>query len=593
MMMAEMAEAQAPSMKSATRTWPSLTAALALLLAALLWTASVAAETSVRASVDRNEVALDETFTLSLIADSMLFSSEPDISALDKDFRVISRQQSSQTNIVNGDITSSRRWDYVLAPRRQGTLTIPAIPMGKYQTRPLTISVSDQPQRRPAGRDSFFIESDITPRRAYVQSQLHYTVKIFTAVNFLDASLEPLEVDNAVVEGGSDRRYNTQIDGRYYRVIERRYSIYPQASGELEIPALTFQARVEGYRQSLLDPGKLVIKRSREHRVTVLPPPAEFSGPVWLPARQLNLSQHWSSDPTALKVGDSITRTVSLQADGLLGSQLPALPATELAGAKLYPDKAKIENGDEQSPWTGVRSEATAIIPTAPGEFLLPEIRIPWWNTETQQMEVAVLPEFRFSVAPAAGSAADTAATSGGPTAARSGNGAQVGASASRDGATDTVTVYRRDPLLLGAIALLLVSNLLFALAWLRSRQGRQQIAAAASLSGEAQPATTERDAFNALKSACAQNADAAELRRHLLSWGAAYCGHPVTLTELGERVPELATLGRALDAQLYGSGGAAIDSRALLAAVSERRKTPYSTTTGKNETLQPLYPAS
>ena len=561
-------------------------AALGVLLLSLLsWLPKAYADTNVRASVDRNQISSEETFVLSLVADSILFSGEPDASALENDFHIISRQQSSRTNIVNGKINSSRQWDYTLAPKREGTLTIPAIPMGKFQTRALTITVSKASQQTRGGNgDSVYLESDVTPRSAYVQAELQYTVKIFTSVNFLDASLEAPEVDNAVVEATGEQRYQTLVDGRYYQVIERRYSIYPQTSGELSIPALTLQARVEGYRPSMLDPGRLVVKRSQTHRLTIKPPPSEFKGAVWLPAKELVLTETWSKDPDGIQVGDSITRTVNIQANGLLGSQLPALPMYTLANAKLYPDQAKIEKTDEQSKWSGVRSESMAIIPTQTGEFVLPEVRVPWWNTVTNKAEVAILPERRFAVAPALlnGAGANTSgttATAPKQTALAAPSAKQVVQSSAADTAPTNTLLWI-------IIVALCLSNIGFAVAWYRSRRGTSP-----SRKSAAAPQTeNEASAFSKLKKCAQAGADAPTLRTALVQWGQCYYQQPLSLSQLGLRASELQHYCQALDAQLFAGRGDTIDAQALLETVKKLRST--SSAKVQDPPLAPLYPS-
>ncbi|MEX1670123.1 BatD family protein [Zhongshania guokunii] len=550
---------------------------------------SAFADTSVRASVDRNQISSEETFILSLVADSILFTDEPDISALENDFHVIRRQQSSRTNIINGKVNSSRQWDYTLAPKREGNLTIPAITMGKYQTRALTISVSKaSSQSRGSNGDSVYLESDVTPRSAYVQGELQYTVKIFTSVNFLDASLEAPEVDNAVIEATGEQRYQTLVDGRYYQVIERHYSIYPQTSGDLTIPALTLQARVEGYRPSMLDPGRLVVKRSQEHRLKIMPPPAEFKGAVWLPAKELVLNENWSKDPDNIRVGDSITRTVSIQADGLLGSQLPSLPIYTLSNAKLYPDQAKIEKGDEQSKWTGIRSESMAIIPTKAGEFILPEVRIPWWNTKTNKTEVAVLAERRITVRPAllGNGSNNTDATPNNLTAGGTSQAANTASNPNpnNDDATSTAT----SPLLWSLIALLCLSNAAFAAAWYRARHSTPNAANSTKAEGKT---TSESQAFSQLKK-CVQSAAAAPmLRSALIHWAQAHYQQSLSLSQLAQRASELKPYCDALDAQLFSQQGGEIDAKALIEAVKTLRGRTAKRS-AETAPLAPLYPS-
>lgn len=564
------------------------TALFTLLVLLLCQTGLAQAETNVRATVDRSQVSSEETFTLSLTADSILFSGEPDVNALEKDFHIINRQQSSRTNIINGKVNSSRQWDYTLVPKREGTLTIPALPMGKYKTRPITITVSKAAKAQQAGNESMYMESDVTPRTAYVQQELQYTVKIFTSVNILDASLDAPEVDNAVVEAAGEERYQSLINGRYFQVIERRYSIYPQTSGNLTIPALTLQARVEGYRPSMLDPGRLVVKRSSEHRIKILPPPAEFKGEVWLPAKEISLEESWSKNPDTLKVGDSITRTISIKADGLLGSQLPALPLTDLKNAKLYPDQAKIEKGDDQSNWTGIRSESLAIIPTRAGEFVLPEVRIAWWNTDSDRAEFAVLPERKFTVTPAlsTGDEINTISNS-----AITNNLAIQNNSASTDGPanTDKNTVLSTAPsnnnvFMWGAIALLLISNLGFAIAWWR---GRHRISPA-STKPEIEH-SSENKAFKLLEKSVKSKAAYSELRSALTHWGQSYCKRPVTLSQLGHAIPELNTFCQTLDAHLFSGHDIDIDTNALLDTIKKLRN-EGATKGSTKPALAPLY---
>ncbi|MBW2942100.1 BatD family protein [Zhongshania aquimaris] len=558
---------------------------LAVLLLLLCQMNNAYAETNVRASVDRNQVSSEETFTLSLVADSILFSGEPDVSALDADFHIINKQQSSRTNIINGKVNSSRQWDYTLVAKREGTLTIPALPMGKYKTRPITISVSKAAKSQQANSDSIYLESDITPRNAYVQQELQYTVKIFTSVNILDASLDAPEVDNAVVEANGEQRYQTLINGRYFQVIERRYSIYPQVSGTLSIPSLTLQARVEGYRPSMLDPGRLVVKRSGQHRVKVSPPPAEFTGSVWLPAKEVEIEESWSKDPDKLKVGDSVTRTININADGLLGSQLPALPIIDLQNAKLYPDQAKIEKGDEQSHWTGIRSESLAIIPTRAGDFVLPEVRLAWWNTDTDSAEFAVLPERRFTVAPALANTSDGTASIGeiaSNNATDKVNNPTADNDTAKANVVDSTQAYNSS-LLWTVIAMLLLSNIAFAAAWWRGRHRP-----ASPISAPESSTQNESKAFKSLERCLKIKAEHKELRNALTHWASCHFKRVMTLSEIAKAIPELEEPCRQLDAHLFSGQAITIDPSTIINAVKKARSKPAAHLA--EPALSPLY---
>ncbi|GAB3382384.1 BatD family protein [Spongiibacter taiwanensis] len=549
---------------------------MALIVLSLL-SLGASAQPQVRASVDRNQISMNDTLTLSLTVDSMTFSADPEIKVLENDFHIVNQQESSRSSFINGKVTSLRQWDYTLAPKRKGTLAIPSITLGQYQTRPITITVSEAPAQKKTGSEQVYLESDVTPRRGYVQSQLDYTVRVLTSVNFLEASLEPLEVKGAVVESAGEDRYQTTIEGRYYQVIERHFRIYPQHSGELEIPALTLQARVEGYRQSMLDPGRLVVKRSTAHRVRVMPPADAFTGKVWLPAKKVDISEEWSQAPDSIEVGDSVTRTITLRAEGLLGNQLPALPPSEVANAKLYPDQPSIEN-PESGPWTGQRVESVAIIPTQPGSYELPEIRIPWWNTETNRQEVAVLPARKIQVV---GTTAGPATPNSQPQTSRP---PQLQPGPTPPGPFTTWPHWGW-----WLVAGLAFGNLIFAGLWLAARRTPREEASGTRVTAPTSP--NEKAAFKALKQACKRKAPS-PIRSALLEWGHAAFDRPLNLQQLATQAPELASACRQLDAILYRGSDVTVDTQGLVDGVERCRKRlaekPQAT---DNTALKPLYP--
>jgi hypothetical protein len=107
------------------------------------------------------------------------------------------------------------------------------------------------------------------------------------------------------------------------------------------------------------------------------------------------LTEDWSIDPNALSVGDSTTRTLTLIAEGLQGSQLPPLSSVQgalnIPELRFYPDQESIDQSEIAQGLQGTRTQSEALVARADGNWTLPEIRIPWWNTQTDQLEYAVL----------------------------------------------------------------------------------------------------------------------------------------------------------------------------------------------------------
>ncbi len=107
---------------------------------------------------------------------------------------------------------------------------------------PITVMVSDGIQNQVSS-DDFFLTSSVSKETIYVQEQLLYTVKIYFSMPFdQGAQLGAPLVDNAVIQQlGNDISTQEVIDGLRYNVIERRFVLFPQSSGSLEIAPLPSQ----------------------------------------------------------------------------------------------------------------------------------------------------------------------------------------------------------------------------------------------------------------------------------------------------------------------------------------------------------------
>jgi hypothetical protein len=82
-----------------------------------------------------------------------------------------------------------------------------------------------------------------------------------------------------------------------------------------------------------------------------------------------------------------------IAAEGLTGVQLPDLQIDDIDGLKQYPDKAIIEDKQSTTGITGYKQIKVALIPAKAGTYTLPEIKLQWWNTQTNKKEIATLPE--------------------------------------------------------------------------------------------------------------------------------------------------------------------------------------------------------
>ncbi len=375
--------------------------ALFLTITTLLF--SLEATAAVTATVDRYNISVDETINLSVEVTGE-DKGEPDTSALQQNFEVLSRNQSSSYSLINGAMSSKSTWFLTLRPRHAGALIIPAFNIGSKKTAPITIQVSkavvQQPSSTPQGE--LWIDMSVNPKTVRVQQQAIITLLIYQAVALNQAQLsEPKSDHGMLVRLGEDKNYQVNRSGRTWAVTERRYGIFPQQHGPLQIEPVQLDGIVLAGRSSYsaFQSTRPIRVRSNPAELNVETIPANWKGKAWLPAKQLQLMENW---PTGeFRVGDSITRTVTLQAHGLNSSQLPELTTRLPDHLKAYADKPVLNDAKQFDGVVGTRQEKLAILATKPGTFILPAMEIAWWDSETQSRQIANLPPRTFKVLPA------------------------------------------------------------------------------------------------------------------------------------------------------------------------------------------------
>ena len=362
------------------------------------------------ANVDRNEITENDTFSLFLRFDEQVALGQPDLSALQKDFRILHQQRSNQFQSVNGKSISFTEWKLTLTPTRTGTgtnaLTIPAIAFKGEKSQPIRmevteISASVKEQRQQEFFFDINVDNNIENNVSYVQAQILYTEKLYYAINHENASLTELNVTDArIVQIGEVRQYNTSINGQRMGVYERRYAIFPEESGELIIPGQQFSANVinPNDRWSRGRPVSIV---SEPIKIQVKPAPASYPNSAWLPSTQVTITDQWSSSSNEWQVGEPITRNININALGLSGIQIPDTELEQVDGLKYYPDRSKHEDQMTNMGLSGNYQQSIAIVPTKSGPITLPEVRIPWWNLQTDTLEYTILPEQIITVASA------------------------------------------------------------------------------------------------------------------------------------------------------------------------------------------------
>ncbi|WP_455927487.1 hypothetical protein [Pseudomonas capeferrum] len=222
-----------------------------------------------------------------------------------------------------------------------------------------------------------------------VGEQVQLQVDVLTDSWFTAAAdLPPLQLPGARVQApdGEAEHLNQVIEGKTFYGMRYRYRITPAVARTFEIPALTVQAQ----------PGQATAPLSAQTAplsFQATQPPGFDPGETVLVADGLRLTQ--TLTPTPLKVGDTLTRTLTLQADNTPGLSLPPPGQAEVKGLRRYPQSPIISNLDDGRGHIsgGQRIDRQVYRVEQAGHYQLPAISVKWWDSRNHRLQVTRVPE--------------------------------------------------------------------------------------------------------------------------------------------------------------------------------------------------------
>lgn len=439
-------------------------------------------------------------------------------------------------------------------------LTLAALPL-------VAVTAQDLSQENP-----FAVRSEISSRSPWERSQVLYTVRIFRSAGARRFGRIRRLNDPVLLQGealierlGSDRQYNLRSEDAESLVLERRYALYPQSTGEIRLQPASLQWIGEdfGFRTRSFFPD--VGPERLEVRAVPSPPP----GP-WLAAVGVRLWEEFEREPENLMAGEPLIRLLGVRVEGQPARQIPELEPGDGPNFRHFVERAEFEDIVTGSGLVGVRRQRAALLALRGGEVVLPAIRLNWWNTAGERWETAELPQRVLDA--------------GVPAAAE---------------LFDPGEPVREPPGLPGwLVPLLALGWFLTGLAWWISRRIRTQRRARRALEtdlvGSARGRAPLAAPLAVLASACRAN-DAHATEEALLAWARVRwpAAPPRNLGELGRRLGEPAeTECRRLSAALYGLAGGDWDARVLLQAARRPVSGPPPQSKGQSR-LPALLPKS
>jgi hypothetical protein len=203
-----------------------------------------------------------------------------------------------------------------------------------------------------------------------------------------------INIENAIVvlPQETPTHTNDTIAGQTFAGIGVTYLIYPQQPGTFRLPPAEIAVKYAS------DPPRSVEDHLPLPSVAfdaVIPPQAADLD-YFLPTDSLVITQKFDKPLKNLKVGDTVTRTVTIAASKLRAMLIPPTTFEAPDGMAVYPvqpavDDVKTDRGEFVQ---GKRVDSVTYLISKEGDYTLPEIRIEWWNLTARKVQTAGLPRF-------------------------------------------------------------------------------------------------------------------------------------------------------------------------------------------------------
>ncbi|MCG9682149.1 BatD family protein [Vibrio sp. Isolate23] len=382
---------------------------ISLLALAFTFVSPAALAANVWATVSKNKVVKNEVFQLRVVVDEKVSSDAIDFSALEKDFYAGRPSFGSSINIVNGDRSTRSEWNLTLAAQTLGVAKIPAFTINGASSKPIAIQVAtdnDEPQIS----DLVELQSSLDKTTLYPNESASLRTRLI-----IKADPRRLQSPNVIpprVEGltlaqiGEPNQYQSVLDGVEVTVLDQSYRVTANQPGDYTLTGAAFKGSVV-YGNDRTGTTKLISvdTPAKTFEIKVEDKPEGYTG-VWLPTSQLKLTQTWtaangekitSSSVHDTKVGDSITREVTLDIEGLSSDRFPNLKITYPRGIRVYAEKpqfTQLNNGFTRMTLKQV------LIPQQTGDVELSEVNLNWWDSQNKQQKAAHLDGLALNVSP-------------------------------------------------------------------------------------------------------------------------------------------------------------------------------------------------
>jgi len=232
-----------------------------------------------------------------------------------------------------------------------------------------------------------------------VYQQVSVFIEVSTPTWFAGGThIDYIEVPDAIVRQNNQQatNYTVREHGQTWSKQRWEIPIYPQRTGQFVIPSVKVSVTLAGEARQKI---KRVFHTGEMQFTARLPSGHLTNDEEWFAASEAKIEQNWQSSNTALHVGDSVTRKVTLTAQDTVSIMLPSLLASGSTDQyQSFSAPAQLTDQHGRGNYRAQRSEEQTYVLQQGGEVTFPAIELKWWDSKTQQLKTLLVPPQTFSV---------------------------------------------------------------------------------------------------------------------------------------------------------------------------------------------------
>lgn len=175
----------------------------------------------------------------------------------------------------------------------------------------------------------------------------------------------------------------------------RRFVLFPQRSGALTIPPIDISLAVASNGKA----GPSITVTSPAVVIPILAPPGSTSASEFVTTAGYRIDSDWDNSLDDLRVGDSISLTVTQSAEDVFALTIPAIAFPDIEGLARYTSQPELIDNNNRGQYSGVRTDHVTYVLQAEGEFTIPEISTSWFDLDDRTMRKASVEETPITVA--------------------------------------------------------------------------------------------------------------------------------------------------------------------------------------------------